>query len=125
MFEVEEILNDSILFYRVHKTYVRDGQLIPGVFKERGEGVEKGMSTDWNKYSTAEQALERSANIQDNGIVEGIIEKIRNIPLPVVHFPYDYNRAHSNILQLGEGVQLTNNRRMLLLVFSQWSIKIA
>lgn len=69
MWEIELIPDDAVLYYRIHKGFVVRGELIPGVFKERGEGKNRGMSTDWDKYSTAQEALNRSKKPADNGVV--------------------------------------------------------
>ncbi len=48
MWKVEIIHDKDKLFYRVHKSFLRAGKLLLGVFREIGDG----MSTDWEKYST-------------------------------------------------------------------------
>lgn len=123
-FQIEEVNDDGILYYRVHKTYIREGEVIPGAFRERGEGEEKGMSCDWNKYSSGELCRKRAQNPEDNGIVESKVLPIRECKMPVIHHPYDDNQSHSNVKNLGEKLELTENRRILIGLFSTWTIKI-
>jgi hypothetical protein len=42
IFEIEDIPNADIIFYRIHKSDFRDGDIIPGAFRSRIDG----MSTD-------------------------------------------------------------------------------
>lgn len=124
MWEIEKITADAILYYRIHKGYVVDGQLIPGTFKERGEGENRGMSTDWNKYSTAEEALSRSRNPLDNGIVSFITEEVREIKdIVVEHAPEPDNRAHSHIKGIPPKKPMKTRIRRQLLDTCKWEIK--
>ena len=124
MWEIEIISDDAVLYYRVHKGYVVEGQLIPGVFKERGEGENRGMSTDWDKYSTAEEALARSKNPLDNGIVNFIVGEVRNIKNIIVeHAPESDNRAHSHIKGIPSKKPMKTRIRRQLLDACKWEIK--
>ena len=44
----EPIPDNSNLYYRIHKTYIVDGEIVPGAFQSKIDS----MSTDWDKYST-------------------------------------------------------------------------
>ena len=83
MWLIERIPDEDRLFYRIHKSYIVEGEVVPGAFQERGEDDTRGMSTDWEKYSTAESAWLRSKIPTDNGIVEFIVGEIRAIRLPM------------------------------------------
>lgn len=56
MYPVEHIPDEGKLYYRVHKSYIQDGQVIPGAFRE----IIDGMSTDWEKYSMAIECRDRA-----------------------------------------------------------------
>ncbi len=75
MWEIEFIPDEDHLFYRLHKSFILEGEVLPGAFQERGEGEQRGMSTDWEKYSTADDALQRSKIPNENGISEVILIK--------------------------------------------------
>lgn len=97
MWPEEIILDPHILYLRVHDNNVRDGKLIPGSFKEHGEGEKKGMSTDWSKYSTVLDSLSRAKSPAKNSIVSFITGLLRYYTLTVLHSPEDNNRAHTDV----------------------------
>ncbi len=119
---IENIPDDDLLYYRVHKTFIVEGVLVPGAFKELGEGADRGMSTDWSKYSTPIESQNRARSPKDNGIISGNVGNIKSIGLSVVHAPIELNIAHTNIK--GIDANTTEYRRKLLKVFSQWEIEI-
>ena len=49
---VEDIPDGDKLFMRVHRNWCPGGDLSPGVFRDHGGG----MSTDWERYSTPQEA---------------------------------------------------------------------
>ncbi len=125
MWEIENIPNDNLLYYRVHHRDVdREGNLSPGAFRER----DGGMSTDWNKYSTPEEAQQRARNPLDNGIVRFLVGDIRAIELMVKHDPlykpdqHIFNRAHTNVIGI-DGVRKVEMRLKLLDLYF-WEIRI-
>lgn len=59
---IESIPDADLLFMRVHRNNIAHGKPVVGVFINRGEGEQEGMSTDWSEYSTAEQTKLRAAN---------------------------------------------------------------
>ena len=91
---IELIADGDAVFYRVHKSYFVDGVLNPGVFQDR----QGGMSTDWSKYSTAQEALLRARTPVANGIMELPVKPVRDVPLGVDHRPIPENRAHSEVI---------------------------
>jgi hypothetical protein len=121
MYPVEDIPNDDKLYYRVHAMYIRDGNLTPGVFCERVDG----MSTDWEKYSTPEQSRQRvNKNPLQNGIVSFIAGQLRNdVNLEVIHKPTD-NRAHSLVKGKEVKIQDSTEVRLKLYNLFQWEIPI-
>src|SRR5437016_2790089 len=117
----EQIPNGDRLFMRVHKDLLVNGELVPGVFREH-----KGsMSTDWERYSTPQEALARSGKPKDNGIIALVTAGVRSVnPLQVVHEPRPAlnNRAHTNIYGLSEPPpEAKIERRVKLLeMFHEW-----
>lgn len=97
----EEIPNDAQLFYRIPKAHVIDGDIMWHSFTPVGDG----LSTDWDKYSTAEEALTRPTPAYPNGRTRqthGIghfnVSHLHEIDiLRVIHAPSIANRAHSLI----------------------------
>lgn len=92
---VEPISNDDHLFMGIHRTWVKpDGDVSPGAFKNRGNG----MSTDWSRYSTPEQTRDRRRNPKDNLVVQMEVGRVRSIPgQSVEHTPLLENRAHTDV----------------------------
>lgn len=124
MWNIELIPDDAALYYRVHKGFVVEGEVIPGAFKERGEGENRGMSIDWNKYATAEDALNRSKNPNDNGIVSFNVGEVRNIKdIIVEHAPEPDNQAHSHIKGIPPKNPMKTRIRRKLLEACTWEIK--
>jgi hypothetical protein len=115
MWNVETIPDGDFLFMRVHKCYLSKGELNLGVFRNQGEG----MSTDWEKYSTAEQSRNRATVPSDNFIIKLSVAGVRAIEkLTVVHEPFETNQAHSEVF----GEKTTEARFKLGRVF-EWAIK--
>jgi hypothetical protein len=118
MWDVENIPDGDFVFMRVHKSNFLNGELIPGAFRDQGAG----MSTDWGKYSTAEQTRNRAGRSKpsDNGVIKLSVAGIRGIEtLSVVHEPLTDNRAHAEVF--GEK---TTRARMLLNRLVEWAIKL-
>lgn len=119
-FPIEPIANHSVLFYRVHKTFIIENEIVPGAFQSKIDG----MSTDWDKYSTAVQSLALSKVPSDNGIVSFHVKLIRQEPyLDVEHDPKLYNGAHSLILGIPEKGELKTKARLMLKRTAVWEIK--
>lgn len=130
-FPVEEIPDEDSLFYRIHKNDVQDGDVVPGAFRERGEGDQKGMSTEWSHYSDPQTCLNRQpAGVEivnreaTHGIVSFIVGAVRAIEnLKVVHNPLPYNQAHAHILGIPLKKPLSTKVRNKLFFIYQWEIK--
>lgn len=118
MWPIEVIPNNSRLYYRIHQTFIRNGKMVPSVFKERGEGESCGMSTDWEKYSTPEESRNRAPIPEKNGIVSFIAGNLRDVNLEVIHAPSNHNRAHTNV----KGIDVES--RLKLLDIFKWEIQI-
>jgi hypothetical protein len=119
-FEVEEIPDEDLLYMRVHKNWIRDGELNPGTFRNN----EGGMSTAWSKYSDPEQPRIRVIAYDKEpdkyGILGMNVGDVRNIPDQVViHKPLDDNRSHTDV----EGVKETK-QRVLYLEIVNWEITL-
>jgi hypothetical protein len=115
---VEQIPNEHFLFFRVHRNYMQFGEDIPfGVFRDQ----EGGMSTDWDKYSTAEQSQKRAKVPEDNGVLRLNVGGVREItPLSVEHGPEPLNRAHTEVLGDKKAPQV----RLKLQRLAEWAIRI-
>jgi len=91
---VEEIPDKDFLFMRVHIINVRDDIPTPGAFKNHGDG----MSTDWSKYSTAQETLRRAKHSSKNGVIKMIVGEVRGLSgQRVEHTPIATNQAHTDI----------------------------
>ena len=115
------IPNEDELFFRVHRSYLRDGEIIPGAFRDQGDHpILRGMSTDWNRYSTAEESRKRARSPEDNGIVSLEVARVRAISgLEVDHDPQWRNRAHSHV-----NGEKDAEARLKLTRASRWVISI-
>lgn len=118
MWPVEEIPDVDGLYMRVHRNHVRDGEPIPGAFRDIGGG----MSTDWNKYSTPQATRERGRKDPAlYGIIQLPVGLVRTIDsLAVTHSPLEENRAHTDVI----GEKDTEVRLKLLRVY-EWKIPLA
>jgi len=107
---IENIPDNNIIFYRMHKQYYEDNpEIILGSgFKPQG----KAMSTDWKKYSTPEQSLLRASSPNENRIISMKVGKIRASPLIIEHSPSKKycNRAHTDVLGLKSISRSKKNR---------------
>jgi hypothetical protein len=105
--DIEEIPDVDKLFYRVHQQNYRDGKVVTSTFKEFGTSDDnKGMSTDWMKYSTPSESKARAKKPEVNGIISFIAGELRTILLKVIHYPIDSNRAHTNVKGIDQEKQL-------------------
>ena len=94
----EDIPDNDLLFMRAHRNYFEDdGSLGIGVFRNRPT-EQDGMSTDWEKYSTPQEARDRARTPRDNAILKMVAGDVRRIPSQtVVHEPDPHNRAHTEV----------------------------
>jgi len=97
--------------------WIRDGEPIPGSFRN----INGGMSTDWEKYSTAQQSRNRATSDPSrNGVISLIVKDVRDIPYQTVeHDPSIDNRAHTNVL----GEKGTEERLRFMRIY-RWEIRI-
>ena len=82
MFEIEEIPDKDKLYYRIHINEFINGEVIPGAFVERGDGVSRSMSTDWQRYSSPEILKSRARNPNKVAIlsfIKAIFESLTNL----------------------------------------------
>jgi hypothetical protein len=121
---IENIPGEDLLYMRVHRNYIQNGEPIPGVFQNHGEGEQEGMSTDWSKYSTAEQTKLRAANpAWKGGVIQMIVGDVRRIPRQTVeHAPLPDNQAHTNVKGPKKGVEGTQVRYLFMKIW-KWAIK--
>ncbi|OQX06372.1 MAG: hypothetical protein BWK80_50825 [Desulfobacteraceae bacterium IS3] len=120
MWDIEEIPDENKVFYRIHKGFLREGKLIPGAFREIGDG----MSVDWEKYSTPEDSICRAKIPEDNGIVSLIVGNIRKTDLEVSHKPSEKNISHSIVKGKKRKIQDDPEVRLILMKISQWEIQV-
>lgn len=97
--EVEVIPDQDILFMRIHRVWFPHGVLNTTAFKNMPEPTD-GMSTDWNKYSSARDTrrrIQRNSPV-DYAVIQLAVGKIRELPgQSVVHSPTIDNRAHTEV----------------------------
>jgi hypothetical protein len=124
----ESVPDADRLFMRVHVALVTDGNVRPNVFREH----DGAMSTDWEKYSTAEQTRDRGREPSKNGVIALVAGVVRSIEdLEVRHSPdvARANRAHTIILRLelpdgpAAAVRKTRIRKKLCDHFGRWLIR--
>lgn len=126
----EEIMDPDKLFYRIHINDFREGEVMPGAFRERGSGDQKSMSTDWERYSSSIDSLNRASNPEKNAIVSFVAGNLRGIGLEVRHSPIYApgdlqidNRSHADVKPLGENKAAKTRMRRKLLDQFAWEIK--
>jgi hypothetical protein len=121
MWPVEQIPNEHFLFFRLHRNYMQfDDEIPQGAFRDQ----DGGMSTDWEKYSTAEETQRRAIKSppEENGVLRLNVGGVREIkPLLVEHTPEPGNRAHTNVF--GDKKK-DPEVRLKLQRLAEWVIKI-
>lgn len=114
--ETENIPDSDHLFMRVHTwTFARDGILSAGAFKNHGGG----MSTDWEKYSTAEETRARGKKPpEEYWVVKMNVGEVREVPGQTVeHSPLPENRAHTDVIgEKDEEVRIKLRRLSLVVI---------
>ena len=114
----EAIPDEDRVYLRVHKSYVDNSGLQPGVFKDR----EGAMSTDWEKYSTPDQSRGRARKPELNGLIALRVGPLRNdVHQEVVHSPDEErdNRSHTDV-RGRKGPE----ERLKLLRLAVWAIPV-
>jgi hypothetical protein len=117
-FPKEHIPDEDYLYLRVHRNHQENGELNPSAIRDHGNG----MSTCWEKYSTAEEARQRATrHPNDNGVVRMLVRKVREIPgVKVDHSPLPDNRSHTDVV----GNKKDQEIRAKLLRACEWVIPI-
>ncbi len=92
--EVEPIPDSDELYKRVHRNLFKpDKTIMTGAFHHRS------MSTDWAKYSSADDARNRAPTPDDNAVVKMAVSEVRQIQdLAVEHSPLSENRSHTDVV---------------------------
>lgn len=111
----EDIPDADQLFMRVHREHARDGELAPGVFHDVG----RGMSTDWQKYSTPAETRARARKPHKNGVIAMVAGGVRGCGLLVEHDPIPLNQAHTEVI----GIK-TPEVRLKLLRLARWILPL-
>ena len=116
VFPVEDIPSSSLVFMRVHSSRMKDG--LPNVGAVTPKGGSRGLSVDWDKYSTPEDTLGRANKPKENAVVSMEVAKIREIKikenLDVKHRPLASNRSHSEVPFSADPTDQTEARVKLL-----------
>ncbi len=91
---VESVPDSDELYRRVHKNHFKPDRTIrPGAFRD------SNLSTDWAKYSSADDARNRARTPDDNAVVKMAVNEVRRIPDQTVeHSPLPCNRAHTEVV---------------------------
>jgi hypothetical protein len=104
MWEPESIPAEATLYLRVHKTLLDDNGLPKPVAFRNSPTKQDRMSTDWEKYATPEETLQRARNPADNIVVLLPVGEVRQVPgQRVEHTPVQAaedspgNRAHTDV----------------------------
>jgi hypothetical protein len=116
----ESIPDSDRLFMRIHKTWIRGQDVLPGAFQNRPQGA-TGMSTDWEKYSSPASTQLRAQRPAEQAVVALLAGEVRSLPAQVVdHTPQDDNRAHTDIV----GAKDEEVRLKFTRLFT-WALKLA
>ncbi len=126
--------NDYLLFRQIHKTFIKDRApetISPSAFKDIKD---KGISTDWSKYSTPQETQQRPIRNppEHYGVVSLKVREIREreelSKLKIEHAPeqktrdYRGNQAHTDIKGLLKYGYLIKETQILLSRLSKWEI---
>ncbi|HKG24248.1 MAG TPA: hypothetical protein VKB09_01305 [Thermomicrobiales bacterium] len=85
---VEDIPDTDTLYMRVHRQWLRDGNVLPGCFQNRPDEATGAMSTDWAKYATPNETRQRAKRPEMNAVIALNVGQVRAIPEQrVVHSP--------------------------------------
>ena len=114
--QIEDIPDSDHLFMRVHAaSFARDGRVSAGAFKNHGGG----MSTDWDKYSTAAETRARGRKPpEEYWVVSMNVGEVRQVPGQTVdHSPLPDNRAHTDVRgEKDEEVRIKLRRLSLVVI---------
>lgn len=114
-FEKEDIPNDDLLYMRVSKNHIEpDGTILLIAFRAHGKPEDpssrKGMSTDWEKYSTPQECRRRALLYGKDPnryeVIQLNVGEVREIPDQTVEHTPIYephatppiiNQAHTDV----------------------------
>ena len=94
--ETERVLDDDLLYHRVHEDYVdpdRPDVVVPDAIKPEGDG----LSMDWAQKCTPEETRQRAKtrDISEYGVIGILAGNIRgNTDLEIDYQPTPENTAH-------------------------------
>lgn len=131
----EDIPDGDIVFLRVHLNSAPTGKITSAALRPQGND---GLSTDWAKYSTAEETQSRARKPELNGVASVDVGGIRSIVYPranltVEHDPIENhsdipdNIAHSLIKGAPDNETLEEDRieiRKLMAKQMSWAIQV-
>lgn len=125
MWEVEDIPGSDRLYMFVNRNDIEGGYPVVGVFRNRGDGADAGMSTDWSKYATPRETRARARAPERNAVIEMVVDQVRRIPEQVVqHAPYAERRAHTNVKGPKKAKFSGTQVRYMLWRISRWAIEL-
>jgi hypothetical protein len=94
--EIERILDDDLLYHRVHEDFIdpeRPDVVVPDAIKPEGDG----LSMDWAKKCTPEETRQRAKtrSVSEYGVIGILASNIRsNTDLKIEYRPTPENPAH-------------------------------
>ena len=97
---IEVVPDADSLYMRLLAMFVVAGEIQPGCFRAHGTDDSRGMSTDWDKYSTPAETRKRAESKPPSayGVLSMIVGSVRGIEgLSVRHAPSSSNQAHTNV----------------------------
>ncbi len=131
-YKVEPILDEHLLYLRIHKNDLFPDQtlkgtkkIMPGAFKPKED---ENLSVDWSEHSTPHNSVK---NPEAHGVVSFLVQEVRNPihSLQVLHNPlcppiHDIdNRAHSIIKGLPPKGPSKERMRIVLRDLCKWEIE--
>ena len=128
MKDVKIIPDKDCLFLRIHRVNVdfnatsEDKSILLYAFDPKPKGT-TGLSVDWSEHSSAEESLNRIKEPRNNGITSLNVEKVRAIPLSVLHMPIQNNFSHSEISEIPPRKPTDLGIRVKLRDIAKWEIK--
>jgi hypothetical protein len=126
-YPIEEIPDQDLLFCRVHhlNLYMENDnvRIKPQAFDPTPypPKTANGLSTNWSKYSSAEQTKTDARVPENYAVVSFLVQKVRDIPLSVVHSPTK-NQAHTHILDIPPREQNDAKITLKLRDICKWEI---
>ena len=126
--EIQTIPDMDCVFLRIHRVNVDFdatsdvNSILLYAFDPKPKGS-TGLSVDWSEHSSAEESRSRSKEPHNNGIVSLCVEKVRAIPLKVLHRPIENNFSHSEISEIPPRKPTDLGIRVKLRDIAVWEIR--